>query len=290
MIRLRMLAPAGVLLLCFSLPTLAHSAVPGSPACKRELEVTQKKMRESLALVSFGQDTPQPQKCEALSRHLTLANEIRESFARCKTRDARAESVGNADDVIDATRVTYNKLCPPRPGLVRVNMIEVKHVTRDQLPKPLAAVHRCSEGAEGPMYSTNERFELGRLVVLGCAGNPNATVEEARARNARPELLKKEQAYLYITRDMDGDDPHRLSFPILGIDGREARVDQLFADRVVPGEKRDEISSFWEPMTEGVCRVHAVWRVADAKANLVLWQEATDCSGRTEFKTVLDRR
>jgi hypothetical protein len=30
--------------------------------------------------------------------------------------------------------------------------------------------------------------------------------------------------------------------------------------------------------------------VADGKANLVLWQQAADCSGRPEFKTVLDRR
>jgi hypothetical protein len=44
-------------------------------------------------------------------------------------------------------------------------------------------------------------------------------------------------------------------------------------------------------MTEGVCRVHVVWRVTDAKASLVLWQEARDCSKTpTEFKTVLDRR
>jgi hypothetical protein len=44
-------------------------------------------------------------------------------------------------------------------------------------------------------------------------------------------------------------------------------------------------------MTEGVCRVHVVWRVADTKASLVLWQEARDCgSTPTQFKTVLDRR
>jgi hypothetical protein len=102
--------------------------------------------------------------------------------------------------------------------------------------------------------------------------------------------LRKEQAYVYLARDTDGDDPHRLSFPILGIDGREMSVDQLFAERTLPGDKRDEISSYWEPATEGVCRVHAVWRVTDGKANLVLWQQAADCSGRPEFKTILDRR
>jgi hypothetical protein len=265
----------------------ASAAEPGSQACKRELVATQKKMQESLALLESVQGAPPPQKCEAYSRHLTLAGEIRESFARCKPADIRSESVRDADDVIDATRDAYIKWCPPRPGMVRVRLTEVTHIMRDQLPKPLAAVHRCSEG---PMTTFNERFDLGRLVVLGCPGNPNPTAEEASARNIRSELLKKEQAYVYITRDKDGDDPRRLSFPILGVDGRETMIDQLLPERIVPGDKRDEISSFWEPASEGVCRVHAVWRVADAKANLVLWQEATECSGHTEFKTVLDRR
>jgi hypothetical protein len=125
-------------------------------------------MRESIALLDSVTDAPAPRKCEAYSRHLTLAGEIRESFARCKTADVRAEAVRDADDVIDATRAAYNKWCPPRPGMIRVNMIEVKRITRDQLAKPLAAVHRCGEG---PMYSTNERFDLGRLIVLGCPGN-----------------------------------------------------------------------------------------------------------------------
>jgi hypothetical protein len=287
MTTLRALAILGLLVGVAHSPTAVSAAEPGSPACKRELAATQKKMQESIALMDSTQGAQAPQKCEAISRHMTLTDEIRESFARCKPADVRSEAVRDADDVIEATRVAYNKWCPPRPGMVRVNMVEVTHVTRNQLPKPLAAVHRCGEG---PMYMTNQRFDLGRLFVLGCPGNPNPTPEEVKARNARPELLKKEQAYAYIVRDRDGDDPRRLSFSILGVDGRETIVDRLFPDRTVPGDKRDEISSFWEPATEGVCRVHAVWRVADGKANLVLWQEATDCSGRTEFKTVLDRR
>ena len=48
---------------------------------------------------------------------------------------------------------------------------------------------------------------------------------------------------------------------------------------------------FWEPAKPGVCRVHAIWRVNDAKAALVFWGEAADCSSnKPEFKTVLDRR
>ncbi len=95
---------------------------------------------------------------------------------------------------------------------------------------------------------------------------------------------------VYLTRDRDGDDPRRLTFPIFTADGREATTDLLFASRASIGEKLDLISSFWEAAKEGVCRVHAVWRVTDGKANLVLWREAADCVGRVEFKTVLDRR
>ena len=57
------------------------------------------------------------------------------------------------------------------------------------------------------------------------------------------------------------------------------------------GDKLDLIESFWESAKPGVCRVHAIWRVNDAKAALVFWGEAAACSSnKPEFKTVLDRR
>jgi len=113
-----------------------------------------------------------------------------------------------------------------------------------------------------------------------------------KARNAKAGLLRQEQAAIYVTRDRDGDDPRRLSFPILSADGRETTTDLMFASRINVGDKLDEISAYWEPAKDGVCRVHAVWRVADAKAKLIFWQEATDCSAgpKTEFKTVLERQ
>ncbi len=260
---------------------------PDSDACKRELQIARKKMQESLALVRSVLNAPVQQKCEGYSRHIELANEIRESLARCERPDARARAVRNADEVIDASQATYEKSCPPRPGMVRVRIIDVKRVMRDELPRPLASVHRCTEG---PMFSINERFDLGRLVILGCPGNPSATAEEAKHRNARADLLQKEQAAVYLTRDMDGNDPRRLSFPILGADGTETTTDLLFAGRTSPGEKLNEISAYWETAKDGACRVHAVWRVTDGKAALLLWQEAADCSNKSEFKTILDRR
>jgi hypothetical protein len=263
----------------------------GSAACKRELQATQQMMEESAALVDSGMKASGAERCKALSQNIDLAEKIRESFARCEGLKARAESLHDADDVIDASSKAYDKWCPPRPGLVRVKATMVTRVTREQLPKPLAAVHRCA-GAGDAMSFTNERFDLGRLVALGCPGNPNPTADEIKTRNAAADLLRGEQAAFYVTRDRDGDDPRRLSFPILAADGREAKTDLLFASRVFVGEKLDLISAFWEPAKEGVCRVHAIWRVTDGAAALLLWEEAADCSAgaKTDFKAVLDRR
>jgi hypothetical protein len=52
----------------------------------------------------------------------------------------------------------------------------------------------------------------------------------------------------------------------------------LFAGRNHIGDKFDLIEAFWEPAKPGVCRVHAVWRVAESKATLVYWGEAIDCA------------
>jgi hypothetical protein len=63
--------------------------------------------------------------------------------------------------MIQAIDKAYQKWCPSRPGMHRIKMTMVTRVTRAQLPKPLAALRRCS-GADDTMYSTNERFDLGR--------------------------------------------------------------------------------------------------------------------------------
>jgi hypothetical protein len=250
-------------------PRDAAAIEQGSAACKRELKTAQDKMAESLALVQRGQNAAAAKRCKAYARARDLMDDIREGFARCEAPKARNEAVRDVDDVIEATQKAFEKWCPPRPGMVRVRMTEVKHISREQLPKPLAAVHKCA--GDAPMYSTNERFDLGRLIVLGCPGQPSPAVAEVKARNARAELLQKEQAAVYLTRDRDGDDPRRLTFPILAADGGETTTDLLFAERISIGDKLDLISSYWEPAKDGVCRVHAVWRVADGKANLVLW-------------------
>lgn len=273
------------------LSTNAFAIEIGSVACKRELRTTNQTMKESLAQVEAAMKASGEERCKRLSRHIEMSESIRETFARCKEPAARAESLRDADDVIDASSRVYDKMCPPRAGLVRVKTTIVTRVTRKQLPQPLAAVHRCV-GDDDTIYFTNERFDLGRLVSLGCPGNPDPTAAEIKARNAKADLLSREQAAFYVTRDRDGDDPRRLTFPILDADGHETTTDLLFASRAYIGEKLDLISAFWEPAKEGVCRVHAVWRVTDGAAALVLWEEAADCwpGAKTEFKTVLDRR
>ena len=201
-------------------PQGASAIDVGSAACKRELKAAQQLMLESAAVVDSGMKASGAERCKALSRQIDLAERIRESFARCEEPKERTSSVRDADEVIEASQQAFNKWCPSRPGMVRVRMTMVEHVTRDKLPKPLAAVHRCA-GDEAAMFSTNQRFDLGRLVVLGCPGNPNPSPEQMKARNASADMLRKEQAYVYLTRDRDGDDPQRLIFPILDADGQE---------------------------------------------------------------------
>jgi len=146
-------------------PRNAFAIEPGSTACKSELQAMHKKMQESLNLIDSVKDAPAGAKCPAYSAARDMAEDIRESAARCEPPQARTSAVRDANDVIDAIGKTYEKWCPPRPGLVRVKATWVTTVTRDKLPKPLAAVHRCV-GDGVPMFSVNERFDLGRLVVL----------------------------------------------------------------------------------------------------------------------------
>ncbi len=273
-------------------PRSAGAIEPDSPACKREMQETRKKMVDQLALIDSVRNAPDAERCKAYSRAFELVDEIRESFARCELPKARTEAVRDADEVYDASQKAYERACPPRPGMVRVHVTNVEHVTRDKLPKPLASIHSCAgDGTAGMLYA-NMRFDLGRLIMLGCPGNPNPAEAEMKARNARAELLKDEQAAIYLTRDRDGDDPRRLTFPILKADGSEGVTDMLFGSRTFVGDRLDRISSFWEPAKEGVCRINAVWQVTEGKAKLVLWREATDCGAgsKTEFKIVLDRR
>ena len=165
MARSTIIAFAVALPALLSAPQGALAIDVGSDACKRELRATQQMMQQSVALVDRGMKASGAERCKALSEHIDLAEKIRESFARCEEPKERVSAVRDADEVIEATYKAFNKWCPPRPGLVRVRTNMVERVTRDKLPKPLVAVHRCTEDGVA-MFSTNQRFDLGRLVVL----------------------------------------------------------------------------------------------------------------------------
>ena len=225
-----------LIVIAFAIATSAACLAPpaaaievGSAACKRELQATRQMMQESAALVDGGIKASGAERCKALSQHLDLVERIRESFARCEDPKERTSAVRDADEVIEASYQAYNKRCPARPGMMRVRMTTVERVRRDKLPKPLAAVHRCTEDGTA-MFSANQRFDLGRLVMLGCPGNSNPTAEQTKARNASAEMLRKEQAYVILTRDRDGDDPRWLTFPTLDADGHQATTDLLIAN------------------------------------------------------------
>ena len=102
-------------------PHSAAAIEAGSAACKRELQATQQMMQESVALVdSEHEGIGRRARCNALSQHVDLAEKIRESFARCEEPKERTSAVRDADEVIEASLQAYNKWCPPRPGMVRV--------------------------------------------------------------------------------------------------------------------------------------------------------------------------
>ncbi len=67
----------------------------------------------------------------------------------------------DADEVIEASLQALNKWCPSRPGMVRVRMTMVEHVTRDKLPKSLAAVHRFTEDGTAMFSTTSASISAG---------------------------------------------------------------------------------------------------------------------------------
>ena len=59
----------------------------GRPACKRELQAMRQKMKDSLALIDNVKDAPSEAKCPAYSNASNLAEEIRETAARCDLKN-----------------------------------------------------------------------------------------------------------------------------------------------------------------------------------------------------------
>lgn len=275
--------------LVFLLPVSSAVAAPGSAACKRELASASSKMRQSLALVTGAMQSAPKERCTGLFRHLGLTADLRESFARCSDGEAHADALRDIDEVREETEKAIGRLCPPTPGMVRVNLVMVKRVGIEELPAPLAAAHRCDAPAR--MAYTNEPFDGGRIVTLACRGKDNAAAAELAARNVSARAFAEEQSAVYLALDSSGRGARRLTFPILLADGSEGKTDLLPAQGTF-AQKRNLLVGNWAPAKEGVCRIHAEWIFLQGKPSLVLWQEVVDCAklGAPELRTILDRR
>jgi hypothetical protein len=267
-------------------PALAQ---PGTPACKRDLAVTQTKMKQMLALVDDANGMAPKERCQAYFKSQELVTDIRGGFERCEPDATHASALHNVDQVDDELSKTVNRACPPSAGMIRIKAIFIKRISANELPKGLAAQHRC-ETLPRTVF-INEPFENGRIMLAGCVGKENAGAPETAARNAAPKALADEQVAVYLALDSTGRGARRLTLPILLPDGREGTTDLIPAQGASP-QSRDRLAGNWAPAQDGVCRIHAEWKMPGGKPALVLWQELADCSraGPPQFKTILDRR
>lgn len=265
------------------------AAQPGTPACKRELALTEKKMAQSLALVTAAATMAPAQRCPSYFKAQEIVTQIRGGVERCEPDVSHADALRNVDEVDAELAKTVNRLCPPKSGMIRMNMIFIKRVGASEFPKGIAALHRCETLPRALLV--DEPFDDGRIMLAGCAGKDDASAQDQAARNMAGKALADEQAAVYLARDSSGRGAQRLTLPILLADGRESATDLIPAPGALP-QSRDRLAGNWAPAQDGVCRIHAEWTFPAGKPKLVLWQELADCtkSGPPEFKTILDRR
>jgi hypothetical protein len=266
----------------------AQAGTLATPACKRDLAQTQKSLDAALARIGNLSALPQEEKCAAIANQGDAARAAREVWSRCNTGEEHDRRISDADDVIEEVRKTYNRVCPPRNGMIRVVMTETRRIAARELPPPLAAVHQCDTA---PIMSfMNEPFDGGRIMLAGCLGKDDVSAEERKGLNAAATALAGEQVRVYLTLDSTGRSPTRLWFPIFTGDGNQTKVGTLPQQGTMP-IGRNAVVANWAPDDPAICRVHAEWRIKERKAELVLWQELTDCkTSPPPFKTIVDRR
>ena len=281
--------PALAAFFILAIATFPAQAQPGTAACKRELTATNAKMKQSLQLVTDARSMAPKERCAAYFKAQELVSEIRTGFERCEPDASHAHALRNVDEVEAELDKTVNRVCPPANGMIRINAIYIKRLDAKDLPKGLRPAHTCATSPR--MSFIDEPFVNGRVMIAGCDGKDNASAQEQAARNVSPAALAAEQAAVYLAMDSSGRGARRLTLPILLADGREATTDLIPAAGTSP-QSRDRLAGNWAPAKDGVCRIHAEWKIADGKANLILWQELAECIPGTPpaFKTILDRR
>lgn len=273
----------------FILFATAAFAQPGTAACKRELVAVQAKMKQSLSLITAANSLPAKARCENYFKAQGMVTEIRGGIERCEPDASHADALGNVDAVEDELDKTVNRACPPSHGMIRINAIFIKRIGANELPKGVAALHGCETPARTVFI--DEPFENGRIMLAGCQGKENASAQDSAVCNIAPKALADEQAAIYLALDSSGRGARRLTLPILLPDGREGTTDLIPAQGASP-QSRDRLAGNWAPAQDGVCRIHAEWKITGGKPALVLWQELAECGkpGAPAFKTILDRR
>jgi hypothetical protein len=281
--------PALAVFFILAIAMCPATAQPGTAACKRELTATNAKMKQSLQLVTDARSMAPKERCAAYFKAQELVTDIRTGFERCEPDASHAHALRNVDEVEAELDKTVNRVCPPSPGMIRINAIYIKRLDAKDLPKGLRPAHTCATSPR--MSFIDEPFVNGRVMIAGCDGKDNASAQDQAARNVSPAALAAEQAAVYLAMDSSGRGARRLTLPILLADGREATTDLIPAAGTSP-QSRDRLAGNWAPAKDGVCRIHAEWKIADGKANLILWQELAECIPGTPpaFKTILDRR
>ena len=277
-----------LLALGFLVAVPCRAGTLATPACKADLAQTEKSLAVALARIGNLDALPQEEKCAAIANQGDAARAAREVWARCHTGEEHDRRISDADDVIEEVRKTYNRVCPPRNGMVRVHMMETRRIAPRELPGALAAVHQCDTAS---MISfMNEPFDGGRIMLAGCLGRDDVSAEERKGLNASAAALGGEQVRVYHTLDSTGRGATRLWFPIFTGDGNQMKVGTLPQSGTMP-TGRNSIVANWAPADPAICRIHAEWRVQERKAELVLWQELADCKASPPpFKTIVDRR
>ena len=221
-------------------------------------------MDQSLALVSTTVKMAPKDRCPNYFKAQELVSEIRRGFERCAPDAEHARALRNVDEVDEALDKSINKNCPPSPGMIRINAIFIKRLDAKDLPKGLRAAHKCETSPR--MLFVDEPFVNGRIMLAGCDGKDDASAQEQAARNASSKALADEQAAVYLALDSSGRGARRLTLPILLSDGREATTDLIPAQGASP-QSRDRLAGNWAPAKDGVCRIHAEWKIADGKPN-----------------------
>ena len=154
---------------------------------------------------------------------------------------------------------------------------EPKSVDVGKLPKEIRTLHTCAP-AGSKVDLTQERYAKSVLFIVSCPGKERGAFQLQT---------------IYVARDAKGTGAKRVTFEVPGADGANAALDALpsaipametFRKEGDPPHqvqiKNDTpwITGAWRPPERPeVCVVSGQWRVQGDKAELWLWEEATEC-------------